>query len=62
MKQILNLCKLAYEQLKKLILVVWSKAFISTIPKVDNIENNMSEGFNSWIINERSVPYFDNFY
>ncbi|WOH13968.1 hypothetical protein DCAR_0933482 [Daucus carota subsp. sativus] len=46
-------CKPAYEQLLKLDPAVWTKAHISTIPKADNIENNMSECFNSWIINER---------
>lgn len=53
MKQVLSICKPAHEQLQKLNPAVWSKAFISTVPKADNIENNMSECFNSWIINER---------
>lgn len=53
MKQILKLCKPAYRQLKKLDPVVWTKTHITTIPKVDNIENNMRKRFNSWIINER---------
>lgn len=65
MKQVLKLCKPAYEQLKKLDPVVWTKAHISTIPKADNIMNNMSEFFNSWIINERylhfSITYLASF-
>ena len=53
MKQIENTSKLAADHLKKIDAKAWSKAFISTFPKADNIENNMSECFNSWIINER---------
>ncbi|XP_074370513.1 uncharacterized protein LOC141711742 [Apium graveolens] len=56
MKQILNICKPAHEHLKKINPAIWSKAFISTTPKADNIENNMSECYNSWIINERYLP------
>ncbi|XP_074347127.1 uncharacterized protein LOC141685953 [Apium graveolens] len=56
MKQIATLCKPAHEHLKKLNPAIWSKAYISTIPKADNIENNMAEYFNLWIINERYLP------
>lgn len=55
MKQIENTYKLATETLKKIDAKSWSKAFISTFPKADNIENNMSECFDSWIINERYI-------
>lgn len=53
MKQIENHSKLAAASLNRIDAKTWSKAFISTVPKADNIENNMSECFNSWIINER---------
>lgn len=44
------------DQLKKLDPALWTKAHISTVPKADNIESNMSVCFNSWIINERYFP------
>lgn len=53
MKQIHNHSKLAAASLDRIDPKAWSKAFVSTVPKADNIENNMSECFNSWIINER---------
>lgn len=53
MKELLKLSKPAHEQLSKLAPKVWTKAHFSTHSKADNVENNMSECFNSWIINER---------
>lgn len=53
MKQLERLSKLAFEQLSKLNPKVWTKAHFATHSQADNIENNMSECFNAWIINER---------
>lgn len=53
MKQLQRLSKPAYEQLSQLPAKVWSKAFFATHCQADNLENNMSESFNAWIINER---------
>lgn len=55
MKQMERLSKCAFEQLKHLDAKVWSKAFFATHSLADNIENNMSESFNAWIINERYI-------
>ena len=43
----------AYDQLRKLEAKVWTKAHFTTTAKADNVENNMSECFNAWIITER---------
>nr|XP_017223024.1 PREDICTED: uncharacterized protein LOC108199627 [Daucus carota subsp. sativus] len=56
MKQIENISKPAYEALKKIDPKMWSKAFISTHSNADNVENNLSECFNAWIVNERYLP------
>ena len=53
MKDLQKLSKHAHEQLSKLSPAVWTKAHFSTHSKADNVENNISECFNSWIINER---------
>lgn len=53
MKDLQKLSKSAYEQMSKLSSKVWTKAHFSTHSKADNVENNMSECFNSWIIHER---------
>lgn len=53
MKEMHKLSKPAFEQLSKLPKEVWSKAHFSTHSKADNVENNMSESFNAWIIHER---------
>ena len=55
MKQMERLSKAAYEQLKNLDAKVWTKSFFATHSLADNIENNMSESFNAWIINERYI-------
>lgn len=59
MKEVEKQEKSAYEQLKKLDPKVWTKAHFGTSSQADNVENNMSESFNAWIINER---YFINLY
>ncbi|KAK1387340.1 hypothetical protein POM88_015518 [Heracleum sosnowskyi] len=43
----------AYDQLRNLDAKVWTKAHFATTSKADNVENNMSECFNAWIITER---------
>lgn len=53
MKEVEKQSKPAYEQLKKLDPKVWTKSHFGTSSKADNVENNMSESFNAWIINER---------
>lgn len=53
MKQLAKSSKAGHEQLSKLDGNCWSKAFFSCTPKADNVENNMSECFNAWIITER---------
>lgn len=55
MNQIQNISKPAYEALKKIDPKMWSKAFISTYSHADNVENNLSECFNAWIINETYI-------
>ncbi|WOH12857.1 hypothetical protein DCAR_0832366 [Daucus carota subsp. sativus] len=52
MKQIENISKPAYEALKKIDPKMWSKAFISTHSNADNVENNLSECFNAWIVKQ----------
>lgn len=56
MKSIQTMSKSAYEQLKKLDPKCWTKAYFGTTCSADNVENNMSECFNAWIINERYLP------
>ncbi|XP_074324264.1 uncharacterized protein LOC141661180 [Apium graveolens] len=56
MKQLERLSESAYQQLQHLDAKFWSKAFFATHSLADNIENNMSESFNAWIINERYMP------
>lgn len=34
---------------------LWSKAYFVTHSKADNVENNMSECFNAWIIKARYI-------
>ncbi|WOG86050.1 hypothetical protein DCAR_0205246 [Daucus carota subsp. sativus] len=46
----------AYDQLRNLDAKSWTKAHFATTSKADNVENNMSESFNAWIINERYNP------
>lgn len=53
MKDLQKISKPAHEQLSKLDAKMWSKAYFGTHSKADNVENNMSECFNAWIINER---------
>ncbi|KAL8099395.1 hypothetical protein AgCh_031873 [Apium graveolens] len=43
----------AYDQLRNLDAKSWTKAYFTTTSKADNVENNMSECFNAWIISER---------
>lgn len=57
MKEIEKQSKVAHEQLKKLDPKVWTKAYFDTSAQDDNVENNMSESFNAWIINERYYFY-----
>ena len=53
MKAIERASKPAYEYLKSKDPKTWCKAFFETHSLTENVENNMSESFNSWIINER---------
>ncbi|XP_074330397.1 uncharacterized protein LOC141667699 [Apium graveolens] len=46
----------AYDQLRNLDAKSWTKAYFTTTSKADNVENNMSECFNAWIISERYMP------
>ncbi|XP_074356516.1 uncharacterized protein LOC141696247 [Apium graveolens] len=56
MKDLQKPSKAAHDQLSKLDPKLWSKASFFTHSKDDNVENNMSECFNAWIINERYMP------
>ncbi|XP_074338078.1 uncharacterized protein LOC141675268 [Apium graveolens] len=56
MKELQRLSKPAHEHLHKLDPKVWTKSHFSTFCKADNVENNMSESFNAWIIHERYMP------
>lgn len=53
MKGLEKLSRKAHAHLAKFDAKSWTKAYISTTPKTDNVDNNMSESFNSWILNER---------
>lgn len=53
MQQIGRISKPAYDYLKELDPKSWSKAYFQTTPQADNVENNLSECFNAWIINEQ---------
>ena len=53
MKQLCRISKNAHDELIKLEPTAWSKAFFQKHSFADNVENNMSECFNAWIINER---------
>lgn len=55
MKELQRTSKGAHDQLSKLDSKLYSKAYFSTHSKADNVENNMSECFNAWIINERYI-------
>ncbi|XP_063949919.1 uncharacterized protein LOC135152758 [Daucus carota subsp. sativus] len=56
MKEMEKHSKSAHAQLSAIDPKQWCKAFFATHSKVDNTDNNMSERFNSWIINERYMP------
>ncbi|XP_074323301.1 uncharacterized protein LOC141660233 [Apium graveolens] len=56
MKLLQRVSKNAYDELSRLEPKSWSKAFFDIHSFVDNVENNMSECFNNWIINERYMP------
>lgn len=53
MKQLERISKVAYEALNRQNPKTWCKAYFDTTSHCDNTENNMSESFNAWIINER---------
>lgn len=55
MKTMQRLSKTAHAELMQLDPKSWSKAFFQTHRGVDNVENNMSECFNNWIVNERYI-------
>ena len=57
MKTLERYSKPAHEQLMKLNPASWSRAYFQTHCFADNVENNMSECFNSWIVNERYHTY-----
>ena len=57
MKALERFLKTAFKQLSKLDPKSWCKAYFQTHCHADNVENNMSECFNSWIINERYKHY-----
>ncbi|XP_074341298.1 uncharacterized protein LOC141678802 [Apium graveolens] len=56
MEMLLRISKKAHEELDNLDPNSWSKAFFQKHSFADNVENNMSECFNNWIINERFMP------
>lgn len=60
MKLIKRMSKTAHDQLSKLDPKSWTKAHFQTHASADNVENNMSECFNAWIINARYEIF--NFY
>lgn len=53
MKAMERASKPAYQYLQRKDPKTWCKAFFDTHSCTDNVENNMSESFNAWIINER---------
>lgn len=53
MKELLKNSKTAHDQLSNIDPKTWCKAFFDTHSLVENNDNNMSESFNNWIINER---------
>ena len=55
MKQMERLSKSAHDHMKQIPATVWTKAFFGTHCQADSLDNNMSESFNAWIINERFV-------
>ena len=55
MKAMERASKPAYEALVQKDPKTWCKAFFETHSCTDNVENNTSESFNAWIINERYV-------
>ncbi|WOH15432.1 hypothetical protein DCAR_0934972 [Daucus carota subsp. sativus] len=59
MKAMERASKPAYEALVQKDPKTWCKAFFETHSCTDNVENNMSESFNAWIINERFLPLLD---
>lgn len=59
MKGLERLSKPLSDKLKNLPPSSWSKAFFGTHSVCDNVENNMSESFNSWILNERLVSNYN---
>nr|XP_017225113.1 PREDICTED: uncharacterized protein LOC108201329 [Daucus carota subsp. sativus] len=59
MKGLEKLSKPLSDKLKNLPPSSWSKAFFGTHSVCDNVENNMSESFNSWILNERLVSNYN---
>ncbi|XP_074323468.1 uncharacterized protein LOC141660384 [Apium graveolens] len=56
MKELERLSKGAYEELKAINPKQWCRSHFATHSLVENTDNNMSESFNSWIINERFMP------
>ncbi|XP_074378367.1 uncharacterized protein LOC141719903 [Apium graveolens] len=56
MKELERHSKAAHALLSKHDPKQWCKSHFQTHSLVDNTDNNISESFNSWIINERSMP------
>ncbi|XP_074327771.1 uncharacterized protein LOC141665686 [Apium graveolens] len=56
MKELERHSKAAHALLSKHDPKQWCKSHFQTHSLVDNTDNNMSESFNSWIINERFMP------
>ena len=52
MKEMLRNSKTAHEHLSNIDSKSWCKVFFQTHSLVENTDNNMSESFNNWIINE----------
>lgn len=59
MNEIKRLSKEAHDKLLEQDPSLWSKAHFQTHSKADNVENNMSETFNAWIIKSRWMASLD---
>ncbi|XP_074374630.1 uncharacterized protein LOC141715044 [Apium graveolens] len=56
MRELEKYSKAAHAHLSKFDPKQWCRSYFATHSLVDNTDNNMSESFNNWIINERFMP------
>ena len=59
MDEIKGISPLAHSDLLKTEPRYWSRAFFDTITKCDMVDNNLSECFNSWIVEARYKPILE---